>query len=724
MIDKLSLSLVGIAIFSFAFVTNPQAAAAGCNSGTLGAVAYGQSGASVQTLQQCLLEAGYSIPAGVTGYYGEQTRAAVKQFYSQALTMPEWDGGSVGPVGRGKLAALAAGTVGAGAANPLSGYKTLSSADELKKYLSADRVMQAFSDDVRMAPTTADAAGVSSAESTVNRVSETNVQVVGIDEPDIVKTDGESIFIGNQSQWFGIMPMVRMGSAVVSDMSMPYYQPLPTTIVDALPVTDLAVASKAIKETGEMLLVNEQDILIIFSRPNIVAYDVKDPKNPSKKWELTLDDNTSIVTSRLQNGQVYLVTETYLNQDRPCPVTPMRWSGGSLDIACTGILIPQTIEPVSSLYTVMKVNPKNGATEGKTTVAGNNGGITVMMSKDNLFIASRAEASRYQIMSKIVIDSMRPIVSASTVAKAEKIQSYDISETGKLDEITKVLQSYLQTLSSDEQLRIQNELANNQAKLVKSHLREMYRSRIVRIGLDTLQIKATGSVPGYLLNQFAMDEYNGHLRVAVTVDDGWGGTESLNDVYVLDGNLSQTGKIQDLGLGERIYSVRFIEDKGYLVTFRQTDPFYVLDLHSASEPKMAGQLKIPGYSAYLEPLGNNLVLGVGREGSGVKLSIFDVNNPAVPVEKSKYQLNDYWTEVESNHRAFLRDEKHEVFFIPGGDGGYIFSYKNGLLKLNKALSGYGIKRALYINDYMYVVSDDKVRVLDESNWEEIKSLSI
>lgn len=724
MINKLGFNLVGIAMLSFAFVASPQAASAACNSGAMGAVAYGQSGVAVQALQQCLLEAGYSIPAGVTGYYGEQTRTAVKQFYLRALTMSDWDGNSVGPVGRGKLAALAAGTAGTGTTKPLVGYKTLSSADELKKYLSADRGMQAFSDDVRMAPTTADATGVSSAESTVSRVSGTNVQVVGIDEPDIVKTDGESIFIGNQSQWFGIMPMVRMGSAVMSELSMPYYQPQPTTIVDALPVADLAVASKGIKETGEMLLVKEQDILIIFSRPNIVAYDVKEPKSPTKKWELTLDDSTSIVTSRLQNGQVYLVTETYLNQDRPCPVSPMRWSGGSIEIACTGILIPQTVEPVSSLYTVMKVNPINGLTDGKTTVAGDSGGITVMMSKDNLFIAARAEASRYQIMSKIVIDSMRPFVPASTLAKAEKIQSYDISETGKLDEITKVLQSYLQTLSGDEQLRIQNELSNKQADLMRRHLRDMYRSRIVRIGLDTLQIKATGSVPGYLLNQFAMDEYNGHLRVAVTVDDGWGGTDSLNDVYVLDSNLSQTGKIQDLGLGERIYSVRFIEDKGYLVTFRQTDPFYVLDLRSTFEPKMAGQLKIPGYSAYLEPLGNNLVLGVGREGNGVKLSIFDVNNPAAPVEKSKYQLNDYWTEVENNHRAFLRDEKHEVFFIPGGEGGYVFSYKNGLLKLNKAMSGYGVKRALYINDNMYVVSDDKVRVLDESNWEEIKSLSI
>jgi uncharacterized secreted protein with C-terminal beta-propeller domain len=252
----------------------------------------------------------------------------------------------------------------------------------------------------------------------------------------------------------------------------------------------------------------------------------------------------------------------------------------------------------------------------------------------------------------------------------------------------------------------------------------MYRTRISRLPVGTLAVAATGEVPGTLLNQFSMDEYEGNLRVAVTVDDGWGGAESANDVYVLSSALTTIGSIKDLGLTERVYSVRFMGDTGYLVTFRQTDPFYVLDLTTPTNPKVTGELKIPGYSAYLESLGNDLVLGVGREGSGVKLSIFDVSNPAKPVEKSKYQLKDGWTEVENNHHAFLRDADNELFFIPGGEGGYIFSYKNGSLTLEKAFAGYGVKRAVYLDDYFYIVSDETVRVFKIGTWEEVKSLGL
>jgi uncharacterized secreted protein with C-terminal beta-propeller domain len=172
------------------------------------------------------------------------------------------------------------------------------------------------------------------------------------------------------------------------------------------------------------------------------------------------------------------------------------------------------------------------------------------------------------------------------------------------------------------------------------------------------------------------------------------------------------GKITDLGVTERIYAARFLGTKGYLVTFRQTDPFYVLDLSNPAAPKMTGELKIPGYSAYLEPLSDDRVLGVGREGGGVKLSVF------------KYILKDSWTEVEGNHRAFLHDEKHGVFFIPGGQGGYVFSYRNDSLELKATVSGHQVKRAIYIDDYMYVIGETKITVLDEKTWKEVNTLSL
>ena len=127
-----------------------------------------------------------------------------------------------------------------------------------------------------------------------------------------------------------------------------------------------------------------------------------------------------------------------------------------------------------------------------------------------------------------------------------------------------------------------------------------------------------------------MDEYNGYLRLATTVGNRfgfswfWAGSESANDIYVLDGNLSVVGSVQGLGLSEQIYSARFVGDKGYLVTYQQTDPFYILDLSDPLNPQIKGELKIPGYSSYLHPISGDRMLGMGEENWSVKISLFDV----------------------------------------------------------------------------------------------------
>ena len=151
--------------------------------------------------------------------------------------------------------------------------------------------------------------------------------------------------------------------------------------------------------------------------------------------------------------------------------------------------------------------------------------------------------------------------------------------------------------------------------------------------------KASGSVPGFILNNYALSEHNGDLRVASTEQPPWvpGGAAptSSSRVTVLrqDGaKLNQIGAVGGLGEGERIYAVRFMGERGYVVTFRQVDPLYTLDLTDPTAPKVVGELKIPGYSAYLHPVGENLLLGIGREGPNVKASLFDVANMAAPRE--------------------------------------------------------------------------------------------
>jgi inhibitor of cysteine peptidase len=270
----------------------------------------------------------------------------------------------------------------------------------------------------------------------------------------------------------------------------------------------------------------------------------------------------------------------------------------------------------------------------------------------------------------------------------------------------------------------------------------------VRIDGNSLAFEAKGSVPGYVLNQYSMDEYDGHFRLATT----WQKTTQMNNVYVLDMNLNVTGKLENLAENERIYSARFMGDKAYLVTFRQMDPFFVLDLSNPGEPKVAGELKIPGYSSYLHPFDVGHVIGLGMENSTVKLSLFDVTNVNEPTEIAKYLVPGDYSSSDALYepKAFLFDKAKELLVIPvsitqygvvsGGDvvdpsgreiymqggfwqGAYVFKATLAGFELEGGVTHqegtsqqyYGdynlnVNRALYIGNTLYTVSNTKVQL--------------
>jgi hypothetical protein len=172
---------------------------------------------------------------------------------------------------------------------------------------------------------------------------------------------------------------------------------------------------------------------------------------------------------------------------------------------------------------------------------------------------------------------------------------------------------------------------------------------------------ASGEVPGNVLNQFSMDLWDGSLRVATTTEN-WntGGSESQVTVLQQRGDRLETvGAVGGLGKGERIYSVRFVGDRGYVVTFRQVDPLYTLDLTDPANPTVQGELKITGYSAYLHPFGDHRIIGVGQEATpegqrvGVQVSLFDTSDPANPRRLSQVVLPQSDTEAEWDHHAIL-----------------------------------------------------------------------
>jgi hypothetical protein len=186
---------------------------------------------------------------------------------------------------------------------------------------------------------------------------------------------------------------------------------------------------------------------------------------------------------------------------------------------------------------------------------------------------------------------------------------------------------------------------------------------------------ASGEVEGVLHSQWSMDEYEGVLRVVVTDENPWWGSSDVPDTAVVTmerrgDELVQIGSVDGLGRNERVYAVRFIEDKGYVVTFRQVDPLYVVDLSDPRDPEVKGELKINGYSAYLHPIGEDLLLGVGQDATdegrqlGTQVSVFDVSDPSDPRRLSRLTFEDAYSEAEWDHHAFLWWAPEEISVLP------------------------------------------------------------
>ena len=241
---------------------------------------------------------------------------------------------------------------------------------------------------------------------------------------------------------------------------------------------------------------------------------------------------------------------------------------------------------------------------------------------------------------------------------------------------------------------------------------------------------ASGSVDGVLLNQYSLSEYEDNLRVATTTS-GQSSTESRVTVLTRKGNeLTPVGMVGGLGAGERIYAVRFFGDTGYVVTFRQTDPLYTVDLSDPAKPTVTGELKITGYSAYLHAAGAGRLIGVGQEANangrvtGAQVSLFDTRDPAGATRIAQYQLASSWTEVDGDPHAFLYWPDKGLVVLPvsgGSDNGALVlkltdnSFTRvGLLEHRSEQYGDLVtpRRALVIGDELWTVSDAGALVND------------
>jgi uncharacterized secreted protein with C-terminal beta-propeller domain len=272
------------------------------------------------------------------------------------------------------------------------------------------------------------------------------------------------------------------------------------------------------------------------------------------------------------------------------------------------------------------------------------------------------------------------------------------------------------------------------------------QTEIFRFGLAGATrptFEASGTVEGWLLNQYSMSEWDGHLRIATT--DESARSSAVRVLKEQDRDLKQVGEVTGLGKGERIYSVRFIGPRGYVVTFKQTDPLYSLDLSDPAKPEVTGELKITGYSAHLQPAEDGRLIGIGQEADtrgrtqGTQVSYFDVSDPAKPRRLAQHHVTGGQSEAEWDPHALLYWPATKLLVVPvTADNGIDAAAPNGALAMRVTDSGIeqvgtvrqpsgdefqrgyapGIRRSLVIGDTLWTMSESGLQASDLSTLEQ------
>ena len=518
--------------------------------------------------------------------------------------------------------------------------------------------------------------------------SETNVQEKGVDEPDIVKTNGELIVIASG----GILRVIEPGDEP-KQIGM---VDVPGVGGDQILMTDDRVL---VFGGGHEVVASHRILPYAAPRTTVTAVSIEDPSEPRVLTTKTVDG--SFVNARLLDGTARLVVQS-----------------GSPQIAW--------------------VQPSGLPTHTAAEYQENESAATAQ--NRQLLEASTAE----QWLPSVAEDESdtRPLVDCERIHHPEEPAGtalttvVSVDRDGNLGEAVSVLANAGTVYASGSALYVAT--MNFAAFAADSRVAaESFDTQIHRFDIsdpERAYYVGSGKVPGHLLNQFSLSEHDGNLRVATTKGfPGGSGTESLVTVLAPEaGQLVQIGQVGGLGKDERIYSVRFIGDMGYVVTFRQTDPLYVVDLSDPAAPAVRGELKINGYSAYLHPISDTLLLGVGQDATdqgmrlGMQLSLFDVSDPASPKRLHQATIRNTQTEAEWDHHAFLYWAPTKLTVVPlfdyqvgGLAAGFSVDAESGIdeiARIQHASAGDPhlgqIRRSLVIGERLYTLSEGALHASD------------
>jgi hypothetical protein len=471
--------------------------------------------------------------------------------------------------------------------------------------------------------------------------STTNVQEAGVDEPDVIKTDGDFIYA------------IANGTLYVID------------VTDEPTVTD---SLRLENGWGEILLAGDR--IIVMSSQHGAVPDVRGIPE------------MGMVAPDYYGTPVSVLTE--IDVSDPTDISLVRTlflDGGYLSARMSGDVARIVVR--SSPTGLVWEYPQGGGLLAEIKAKNANRDIIDASTLENwipYYVLEEADGTTTDGLLLDCTDAYRPQQFAGlgmlTVVTVDLSEGLEPDAVGVLAEGDTIYASTESLYVASRQWVDWNELSEDEIEArFSGEYTEIHKFDIS--DPKTTTYRASGSVDGFLLNQFSMSEHEGNLRVATTNQAPWWGGRrdqtSESFVTVLaenDGELEAIGSVGGLGKGEQIYSVRFMGEVGYVVTFRQTDPLYTVDLSDPTNPAVVGELKILGYSAYLHPLGDGLLLGVGQDATeegrtlGTQVSVFDVSDPANPTRIHQYTMKGGYSDVEFDHRAFLYWEATATAVIP------------------------------------------------------------
>ena len=463
---------------------------------------------------------------------------------------------------------------------------------------------------------TTKATAVESAEASAD-YSETNVREQGVDEADIVKTDGTYAYVvssgSNQVNIIRLADLTACGRVIAENggrIQEIYVENGRLTLLTQVETTALtrragvAAGSAGVQDSdgsisGGTTGITDQDIQetpqvdVIYgsdyqTESRLTVYDISDPARPVKLGGISQEG--SYRTSRMVDGYAYVFTDCWKDFSEGTDPTAYIPEANGQKLASGCIYLPQT--DVTGHY--------------------------ILISSVNM-----EEPSQVKEAKGVLCDGDEYYISTNNMY----ITQMHYSAAG--DESTEIF-------------------------------RFAFRDGVIRGA-------AVGTVPGYVKDSFCLDEYDGHLRLVTT---RWNRGSQISSLYVLDGDLDTVGSLEDVAPDEEIKSARFVGSQGYFVTFRQTDPLFCVDLSRPEDPRIVGEVKVSGFSSYLHLYGDGLLLGIGSEAdedtgreTGAKISMFDISEPGQMTELDRVGMKDISLWNISDYRSLLVEpEKNLIGF--------------------------------------------------------------